>query len=222
SASRRPVPATCSRGSSADCWLRACIRCGRPRPARGSTVRPARSGPVAASSPATCSTRSRSCSRSSSDDERGSAPRRPPVRVGRVNEAAELRAQGHLSAPVLVLAEPPLRQMLDVARLVGVRPTVYTAEAIAAAARAVRDAGRATPLPVHLKIDTGMHRVGAAPEAARHLAEVIVQHEELELEGLWTHLAASEDPAHDDYTARQLSTFEMVRADLRDAGIAPP
>ena len=141
--------------------------------------------------------------------------------VALVSEAVDLRGGG-LTEPVLVLAEPPLRQLVDVARLDGVRATLYTAEAIAAAAKAVRDAGRSSPLPVHLKVDTGMHRVGAAPEAARHLAELIISAEELELEGLWTHLAASEDPAHDDYTAAQLRAFEAVRAQLREAGIEPP
>jgi alanine racemase len=141
--------------------------------------------------------------------------------VALVSEAMDLRA-GRLTEPVLVLAEPPLRQLVEVARLDGVRPTLYTAEAIAAAAKAVRDAGRTAPLPVHLKVDTGMHRVGAAPEAARHLAELITTAEELDLEGLWTHLAASEDPAHDDYTAAQLEAFEAVRAQLRAAGIEPP
>jgi len=142
--------------------------------------------------------------------------------VALVNEAVDVRVRGKLTEPVLVLAEPPLRQLVDVARLDGVRPTLYTAEAIAAAAAAVRDVGRDAPLPVHLKVDTGMHRVGAAPEAARHLAELIEASEELELEGLWTHLAASEDPKHDDYTARQLSLFEVVRRDLADAGLHPP
>jgi alanine racemase len=74
---------------------------------------------------------------------------------------------------------------------------------------------------VHLKVDTGMHRVGAAPEAARHLAELIAASEVLELEGLWTHLAASDDPAHDEYTARQLEIFEDVRHEVADAGIEP-
>jgi alanine racemase len=141
--------------------------------------------------------------------------------VALVNEAIDVRVKGQLVEPVLLLAEPPLRQLVDVARLDGVRPTLYSAEAIAAAAKAVHDAGRRTPLPVHLKVDTGMHRVGAAPEAARHLAERIASYDELELEGLWTHLAASEDPAHDDYTARQLTTFERVRSELAEAGLHP-
>ena len=141
--------------------------------------------------------------------------------VALVNEAVDVRVKGQLTEPILLLAEPPLRQLVEVARLEEVRPTLYTAEAIAAAAKAVRDVGRDTPLPVHLKVDTGMHRVGAAPEAARHLAELIESSEELELEGLWTHLAASEDPAHDDYTAAQLASFEEVRRDLAAAGIQP-
>jgi alanine racemase len=138
-----------------------------------------------------------------------------------VNEAVDVRVKGQLSEPVLVLAEPPHRQLVDLAQLDAVRATLYTAEGINAAAKAVRDSGRITALPVHLKVDTGMHRVGAAPEAARHLAELITSHDELELEGLWTHLAAAEDPAHDDYTARQLAAFEDVRRDLRDVGIDP-
>jgi alanine racemase len=141
--------------------------------------------------------------------------------VALVNEAVDVRVKGGLTQPVLLLAEPPLRQLVDVARLDGVRPTIYSAEAIAAAAKSVRDVGRDTPLPVHLKIDTGMHRVGAAPEAARHLAELIDSSEELVLEGLWTHLAAAEDPAYDGYTARQLALFDEVRRDLASAGIQP-
>ncbi len=58
-----------------------------------------------------------------------------------MNEAVDVRIKGGLSQPVLVLAEPPWRQLVDVARLEGVRPTLYTAEAIEAAAKAVHDAG---------------------------------------------------------------------------------
>ena len=84
--------------------------------------------------------------------------------VALVNEAVDVRRQ--LAEPVLILAEPPIGQLVDVARLDGVRPTLYRTEAVMAAAKAVRDAGRGAPLPVHLKVDTGMHRVGAHPDDA--------------------------------------------------------
>jgi alanine racemase len=138
------------------------------------------------------------------------------------SEAHDVRVRGGLEAPVLVLAEPPLRQLVDLARLDGVRPTVYSESAINAAAKAAVDAGRSVPLPVHLKVDTGMHRVGAAPESVGRLADLIMAHEGLELEGLWTHLAVAEDPAHDDFTARQLARFEAVRSGLASSGIRPP
>jgi alanine racemase len=140
--------------------------------------------------------------------------------VALVSEAVTVREQ--LNEPVLILAEPPVGQLVDVARLDGVRPTLYRAEAVRVAAKVVREAGRTSPLPVHLKVDTGMHRVGATPEEAVQLAEAIVASEELELEGVWTHLAAAEDPAHDDYTAHQIALFEAVRGELAARGIEPP
>ena len=54
------------------------------------------------------------------------------------------------------------------------------------------------------------------------LAELIDASEELELEGLWTHSAAAEDPAHDDYTASSSRSFEDVRGELAALGIDPP
>jgi alanine racemase len=142
--------------------------------------------------------------------------------VALVSEAIDVRERTQLTEPVLLLAEPHPRELVDVVRIDGVRPTLYSAEAIRATAKAVRDVGRAEPLPVHLKVDTGMHRVGAAPEAAVHLAEMIASSDELELEGFWTHLAAADDPAEDAFTAEQLRRFESVRQELAAAGIRPP
>jgi alanine racemase len=136
-------------------------------------------------------------------------------------EAHDVRSAG-IDAPLLVLSEVPPSQLEDLADLDGVRPTVYSAEAIDAAARAAAEVGRGAPWPVHLKIDTGMHRVGAAPERVLELAERIASHQSLELEGLWTHLAVAEDPARKDFTARQLARFEAVRTELASAGFRPP
>ena len=142
--------------------------------------------------------------------------------VALASEAHDVRTRGGLDAPVLVLAEPPASQLADLARLDGVRTTVYSAGAINAAAKAAAEAGRETPWPVHLKVDTGMHRVGAPPDDIPALADLIGSHEGLELEGLWTHLAVAEDPSRDEFTAEQLARFEAVRAELSGRGIRPP
>jgi alanine racemase len=76
------------------------------------------------------------------------------------------------------------------------------------------------PLAVHLKVDTGMHRVGCAPDDARALADSIAARDELRLEGVMTHLAVADEPA-DPYTGEQLDRFDAVLADLRAAGVRP-
>src|SRR5580704_6439124 len=79
--------------------------------------------------------------------------------VALVEEGVELRAAG-IDAPVLVLSEPP-PESYDAVVAAGLSPAVYSLEGVAGLAGAARAAG--ARLKVHIKVDTGMHRVGAAP-----------------------------------------------------------
>jgi alanine racemase len=135
--------------------------------------------------------------------------------VALVEEGAELRAAG-IDAPVLVLSEPPPPAAPAVVAL-GLTPVAYTRAGIDALAKAVADGG-ADALPVHLKVDTGMHRVGCATGDACALAESIAARDELRLEGVLTHFAVADEPA-DPYTQQQLDRFDVVLDDLRRAGI---
>ena len=85
-------------------------------------------------------------------------------------------------------------------------------------AAAAERSGR-LPYPVHLKIDTGMHRVGADPDDALELARRVAGDPRLDLEGLWTHFPVSE--ADPDYTRSQLKRLEEIRLTLVDEGIEP-
>ncbi len=135
--------------------------------------------------------------------------------VALVEEGVALRDAG-LEAPVLVLSQPPEDSMADAlaARLV---PTLYTREGIAAAAAASTDAG-GPPWTVHLKVDTGMHRVGASVDEAVELAGVVDRSDALHLGGVFTHLACADEPGH-PLTVLQLSRFESVLQQLQHAGI---
>ncbi|MBW3575676.1 MAG: alanine racemase, partial [Actinobacteria bacterium] len=73
----------------------------------------------------------------------------------------------------------------------------------------------------HLKIDTGMHRVGAEPAAAPALAAAVLGRPELALEGVWTHCAVADEPGH-PFTTTQARRFDAVLAELRAAGIDVP
>lgn len=139
--------------------------------------------------------------------------------VALVEEGVELRAAG-IDAPVLLLSEPVPVAMAEV---VGSRltPTIYTREGLDALSAAAGSRGRTDGFPVHVKVDTGMHRVGAAPADALELAAAVASAPALELEGFWTHLAVS-DELENPYTAAQLDRFDEARERLRRRGIEPP
>ena len=136
--------------------------------------------------------------------------------VALVEEGVELRAAG-VSAPILVLSEP-VPEAADSVVAHGLTPVVYTSGGIDALAKAAASA-RVT-LPVHLKIDTGMHRVGAEPSGAIELARHVLEAENLELGGVCTHFAVADEPEN-NYTELQSEQFDHVLDELRGAGIAP-
>jgi len=130
--------------------------------------------------------------------------------VALVDEGVELR-RAEIRAPILLLSEQPVA---DAARIVehGLTPTVYTRPYIEALA--ALDVDGLDGLDVHLKVDTGMGRVGVAPPDALELAEIIVRHgPRLRLAGVATHLASADDVA-DPATAAQLAAFAAVLATL--------
>lgn len=124
--------------------------------------------------------------------------------VALVGEAAELRAAG-IDAPVLLLSEPPLEAVAEAVAL-DLRLTVYRA----ATARAMSEAGGGR---LHVKVDTGMHRVGVAPHDLAPLLTEIHALPGLQLEGLWTHFAMADAP-DDPFTDEQISVFDTAARDV--------
>ena len=133
--------------------------------------------------------------------------------VATVDEAVALRAAG-IDVPIVVLWAIGPQEVPAVAEL-GLEPIVFdhrTVDLLAAA-------GGAVPIAVHLKIDTGLGRQGAAPAEAVPLAGAMVASPGLRLAGTLTHLAvAGEDEAA---TEVQLLRFARALDALRSAGIDP-
>ena len=134
--------------------------------------------------------------------------------VALVEEGHELREAG-IDAPVLLLSEPAPTAMGEVVDS-NLTPTLYTFEGLAALLASVRDRG----FPVHVKVDTGMHRVGATPADAVRLATAVASSPELSLQGFWTHFAVS-DEVDNPYTADQVAAFRAALAELENAGVRP-
>lgn len=135
--------------------------------------------------------------------------------VAMVEEGLELRQSG-IQAPILVLSEFPPGSEKE-ALAAGLAPSVYTERGLEATAEAARSAGRR--VGAHVKVDTGMHRVGVWPpqEAVAFVRRLVDGG--LEFEGLWTHFARSEEDP--DVTREQLRQLLAVAEELAGAGLVP-
>ena len=136
--------------------------------------------------------------------------------VATVGEGRELREAG-IRAPVLLFS-PVLPEENAEIVLSGLAPMVGSREAIASLA--AEAAKQDKPVEVHLKVDTGMGRIGCQPEDAPDLAELIASDDWLKLAGVCTHFPVA-DAADSDFTTRQLERFQACVDGIRNRGIDP-
>jgi alanine racemase len=136
--------------------------------------------------------------------------------VARVAEALHLREAG-IGAPIHVFTEPPPEAAGLMIEL-DLTPAVYTKDFAHALSRAAVAAGRT--IPVHVKLDTGMHRVGVVtqdvPEALGELRSL----SGIEIEGVWSHFAVADVLDH-PFTRKQLDLFSDLVARMERWGITP-
>ncbi len=136
--------------------------------------------------------------------------------AARIEEGLELRRQG-IVAPLLILGFTPPERLAEAleARL---SLTVWRIEHLEAASAAASASGRTAG--VHLKVDTGMNRIGAPPAEALALAVHIRELPGLAGEGVYTHFACA-DEADRTPTQKQQMTFSEVVQSLDASGLRP-
>lgn len=146
--------------------------------------------------------------------------------VATIDEAIELRNCG-ISGSILCLSEPD-GVVFEEAIRNGITLTLYSDWGISATRRALdrlRQKGEfvGEQIGYHLKVDTGMHRVGADPEDVLRLA-ISGRDAGLDLQGFWTHMAVADQPdsAEDnEYSYHQLEIFASLKNSLSGAGFSP-
>lgn len=133
--------------------------------------------------------------------------------VYRVDEALAIRAAG-VASPILILGPVEARD-LDLVQAAGAAIALWSDGSFArdVARTARRQASR---FPVHLKIDTGVTRLGIDCAGAANLLAGALANADLDLRGAFTHLAAAEE-LESDFTLGQLERFEAALAPLGTA-----
>jgi alanine racemase len=139
------------------------------------------------------------------------------VCVALLEEGIELRQAG-IRVPILIMGGYYGRAWGELLRH-DLTPVVHEPDQVEAIAEEVRYSG-SEPLRVHLKVDTGMARLGVLPRDVPRMAECLRRHPEVVLEGLMTHFACA-DSGDEASIHEQLDRFDAVTATLHAFGIAP-
>lgn len=125
--------------------------------------------------------------------------------VAYVDEGVELRKAG-ISLPIMVLNPEPVTfpQLLEHQ----LEPEVYSLSQLRALGEFTRREN--TSLSIHLKVDTGMHRLGFMAADLPALLALLEQYPQLRVASVFSHLAASENPAEDVFTQQQLAILHQM------------
>lgn len=136
--------------------------------------------------------------------------------VALVEEGVELRQAG-IKSPIQILSEPPS----TAARLAvenELIPTVCSKEVAEAISAAAQKGGQKAK--IHVKVDTGMNRIGIYPEQVTSFIKYLNSLPSVEVEGLFTHFAVANHPEN-PYTEEQLSKFKRVLEKLDREDLTP-
>ena len=134
--------------------------------------------------------------------------------VAYADEGVALRRAG-IRLPVVVM-NPELSAFDQMLRH-SLEPEIYSAAMLRAFLGVVEETG-IKDYPVHIKIDTGMHRLGFLPEETEELTESLLrQGSPLYVRSVFSHLAAGEDPRQDAFTRRQIAVFTRVAEQIEKA-----
>ncbi|WP_300811737.1 bifunctional UDP-N-acetylmuramoyl-tripeptide:D-alanyl-D-alanine ligase/alanine racemase [uncultured Bacteroides sp.] len=133
--------------------------------------------------------------------------------VAVADEGSELRKAG-ITANILIM-NPEMtafKTMFDYK----LEPEVYSFHLLEALIREAEKEGIAN-FPIHVKIDTGMHRLGFAPEEVPLLIDRLRRQNAVIVKSVFSHLVGSDSPLFDSFTRRQIETFEKAAGELQAA-----
>lgn len=133
--------------------------------------------------------------------------------VAYADEGVELRKAG-ISLPIMVMN--PEENGMDALLRYNLEPEIYNFRTLTMLARAIkrRSDNQPAAVKIHLKLDTGMHRLGFEKTDIEPLAEQLCAIKEITVQSVFSHLAGSEDPGMDEFTRQQIDCFRRMTDEL--------
>ncbi|WP_436518022.1 bifunctional UDP-N-acetylmuramoyl-tripeptide:D-alanyl-D-alanine ligase/alanine racemase [Ekhidna sp. To15] len=129
--------------------------------------------------------------------------------VAYVNEAIELRKNG-ITIPIMIMN--PYIESFEQFERFDLQAEIFS---ISHFRRMLRDTNKHPK--VHLKIDTGMHRLGFHTDQLDDLIEILKANPKVKVEGIFTHFSSSDTPKEDDFTVSQANDFEKAYTKIASA-----
>ncbi len=133
--------------------------------------------------------------------------------VAYADEGVELRRAG-ITMPIMVMNPEPAS--FDAILHWNLEPEIYSMHILLQFMEEVSAAGK-TEFPIHIKLDTGMHRLGFVKKDIPELSQALTASQLLKVQSIFSHLAASEDPAKDALTQQQGRLFYEMSHELQKA-----
>ncbi len=130
--------------------------------------------------------------------------------VAYTDEGIALRKAG-VTLPIMVMSP----ELTSFDRMIAwkMEPEIFNFRSLQAFLK-MADTLQVINYPVHIKLDTGMHRLGFEPHDLPALAQVLLQHKTVKVVSIFSHLAASDDPAQDEFTRLQGERFSTMAGEL--------
>jgi len=134
--------------------------------------------------------------------------------VAYADEGIELRKAG-ITLPIMVMN--PEEQSYDSMIQYNLEPEIYSFRVLSLFEETLKRSERNLnkQIPIHIKLDTGMHRLGFSPEEVNELIVRIKNNKQLTIRSIFSHLVASDEAEHDEFTWQQIRKFTEMSDSIR-------
>ncbi len=134
--------------------------------------------------------------------------------VAYADEGIELR-KAQIATPIMVMN--PEEESFDLMSKYKLEPEIYSFRTLNLLINTIlsSESKEIHEHPIHIKLDTGMHRLGFNPEEMDELISILKRHDQITIKSVFTHLSASENSAEDDFTKQQIQSLTEAANKLK-------